>query len=359
MKGLSVTNEECCKANVDQMLQRSQTKAISPLITLGLLTEHCETGQTIFTDQEIMLCYHRAVNQMQERLGYNLHIGGRYEDAYSSRLSKYGVLASLSGRRYKLQEAYADSAEALRAWIPERISHHVVERLGLIPLLGDIEFRMKLASDMAEYASAISRQIDMNPTNFEIVSFAVIKVHLEKFACKIYRDTRTSAHDSGVDLSTNFGVVYQIKKLKVYNKTQADSIYAELKMNFDNERITDGNVIIIIDDISKEIKNYLIDMNVQSISKPDVLKLATQFEDMEDRAKVLRIVLRSSTGNTQVPPASSGVSEGRRRERQGPVLALVPADASNAHPRHRVRRAQDPLHSRRRPGGPARERPPA
>lgn len=93
-----------------------------------------------------------------------------------------------------------------------------------------------------------------------------------------------------MDLSTNFGVVYQIKKLKVYNQTTADNIYAELKLNFDSERLSDGNVILVIDDISKEIKNYLINMKIQSISKSDILKLASQFEDLEDREKVLRII---------------------------------------------------------------------
>ena len=42
--------------------------------------------------------------------------------------------------------------------------------------------------------------------------------------------------------------------------------------------------------LSKEVKNYLVDMKVQSISKNDLLKLLEQFEDMEDREKVLRIV---------------------------------------------------------------------
>ena len=63
-----------------------------------------------------------------------------------------------------------------------------------------------------------------------------------------------------------------------------------LKMNFDSQRLSDGKVILIIDDISREVKQYLIDMKVQSISKHDVLKLADQFDDMEDREKVLRIV---------------------------------------------------------------------
>lgn len=49
-------------------------------------------------------------------------------------------------------------------------------------------------------------------------------------------------------------------------------------------------MILVIDDISKEVKKYLIDMKVQSISKGDLLKLAGQFEDIEDREKVLRIV---------------------------------------------------------------------
>ena len=40
--------------------------------------------------------------------------------------------------------------------------------------------------------------------------------------------------------------------------------------------------------MSKEIKNYLINMKVQSISKNDILKLAEQFDEPEDREKVLK-----------------------------------------------------------------------
>ena len=61
-------------------------------------------------------------------------------------------------------------------------------------------------------------------------------------------------------------------------------------MNFDNERLQDGNVILVIDDISKAVKQYLINMKVQSISKDDLLKMASNFDDPEDRQKVLRIV---------------------------------------------------------------------
>jgi Na+/phosphate symporter len=47
---------------------------------------------------------------------------------------------------------------------------------------------------------------------------------------------------------------------------------------------------MLIDDISKEIKQYLINMQVQSLSKDEVLRLAANFDETEDRQKVLRIV---------------------------------------------------------------------
>jgi hypothetical protein len=175
-------------------------------------------------------------------------------------------------------------------WIPSRIKSHIEERLGVVPMLGDAVIRMDYAKDRNRFLELIHQQIGKTPANFEIFSFAVIKVHLEKFACKIYRDTRTAAHDKGVDLSTNFGVVYQVKKMRIETELEAERIYAELKLNFDNERLQDGNVILVIDDISKEVKKYLIHMKVQSISKEDLLKMAANFDDPEDRQKVLRIV---------------------------------------------------------------------
>jgi hypothetical protein len=93
-----------------------------------------------------------------------------------------------------------------------------------------------------------------------------------------------------VDLSTNFGVVYQVKKLQVRSSAEADRIVSELKSNFDQERLEHGNVIVIIDDISKDVRQYLVDMKVQSISKRDLLKMAENFEEPEDRQKVLRVV---------------------------------------------------------------------
>ena len=81
-----------------------------------------------------------------------------------------------------------------------------------------------------------------------------------------------------------------MKKLRIQTESEADRLYAELKLDFDNERLQDGNVILVIDDIAKDVKKYLIDMKVQSISTSDLLQMAASFEGPEDRQKVLRIV---------------------------------------------------------------------
>ncbi len=283
-------NEDFCRSEIERMLKNSQTKVLMPVITLGLLTVFRETGQRAFSDHEISVAYGHAVRTLKQFLGHDVHIGAKYYDSYGLRMSRYKVLESVGHLKYELLPPYTTFAATLCDWIPLRIKLHIEDRLGAIPLLGDPAMRIAYTEDQVRFLDLIRQQIDKNGTNFEIFGFAVIKVHLEKFACKIYRDTRTAAHDKGVDLSTNFGVVYQVKKLQIHTESDADKLYAELKMNFDNERLQDGNVILVIDDISKAVKKYLIDMKVQSISKDDLLKMATNFEEPEDRQKVLRIV---------------------------------------------------------------------
>jgi len=272
------------------MLKNSQTKVIMPVIALGLLRSHMATGKRFFSDAEIRANYQSSVKYLTKFLGHDVHIGAKYEDAYGMRMSRYHVLKTVEHLKYELLPPYTQCARMLTEWIPTRIKHHIDERLGIVPLLHAAAARVSLAQDEKKFLDLVQEQIDKTPANFEIFSFAVLKVHLEKFACKIYRDTRTSAHDKGVDLSTNFGVVYQIKRLRIQTESEADRVYAELKLNFDSERLQDGNVILVIDDISKEVKKYLIDMKVQCISKEDVLKLAANFDELEDRQKILRVV---------------------------------------------------------------------
>lgn len=63
----------------------------------------------------------------------------------------------------------------------------------------------------------------------------------------------------------------------------------ELQTNFSEDRIKDGNVVLIIDDISKDVKSFLVNMKIQSLSKVDILRLASLLE-VEERLKVLRVV---------------------------------------------------------------------
>jgi hypothetical protein len=286
----SAEDVDFCKTEIERMLKNSQTKVIMPVIALGLIRSYSESGEKVFSDSEIRKAYQASVQYLKRFLGHDVHIGAKYEDAYGMRMSRYRVLKPIGHLQYELLSPYKECAPQLIVWIPIRVRRHIDDRLGIVPLLGAPETRIAYAENKKKFLNLVSKQIDKTPANFEIFSFAIIKVHLEKFACKIYRDTRTAAHDKGVDLSTNFGVVYQIKKLRLYTRSEANRIYAELKANFDSERLQDGNVILVIDDVSKGVKKYLIDMRIQCISKEDVARLAENFDDSEDRQKVLRIV---------------------------------------------------------------------
>jgi hypothetical protein len=279
-----------CKAEIDRMLKNSQTKVIAPVITYALLAEFSTSGKLCYTDKEIEGIYGSAVGALKTFLGHDVHIGAKYYDAYGSRMSRYKVLQPKGHLVYQLLAPYTDCAGLLVEWIPQRIKDHIDARLGVVPKLGDSATRLAIAEDESQFLELLRLQITKTPANFEIFSFAVLKVHLEKFACKIYRDTRTSAHDRGTDLSTNFGVVYQVKKLRVATEADANRLYSELRLNFDSERLQDGNVILVIDEISREVKKYLVDMKVQSISKNDVLALAKNLGEVEARQKVLRTV---------------------------------------------------------------------
>jgi hypothetical protein len=285
-----VTSLADCQREILVMLKRSKTKVIAPTLTLGLLQAHQATGKVLFSERDTQAVYMNAVRHLKAFMGHSLHIGAKWEDAYSRRtLPKYQVLKPLD-EGSKLLSPFTQFSRELIPWIEESIRGYVASRLGEIPKLEDKKFRAQLAANRETFVRLLEKNIELNPANFEFICFAVLRVHLEKFACKIYRDSRAAAHDKGVDISTNFGVVYQIKKLSVVNQKMCDAIVTELQANFDRQRLEDGNEILVIDDIHQEFKEFLINMKIQSISKADLMKLARQFDDEEDREKVLRIV---------------------------------------------------------------------
>jgi len=153
-----------CVDNIEKMLARSQTKIIFPLITLGLITQYLQTNQVEFTDSQVRSSYERCIKWMKEYLGHDLHIGGKYYDAYPSRnLPKYGVLIVKGNGFYELQQSYIQHANELSEWIPSRVQGYITTKLGLIPSLGNYITRAQLAQDNTAFISLIRKHIDGSP----------------------------------------------------------------------------------------------------------------------------------------------------------------------------------------------------
>ena len=69
-----------------------------------------------------------------------------------------------------------------------------------------------------------------------------------------------------------------------------NAIFETGVVQFDGEPLFPKIYLHTADPRSKEIKKYLINMKVQSITKEDVMHLAGGFNEEEERQKVLRIV---------------------------------------------------------------------
>ena len=95
------------------MLKNSQTKVIVPIVTLGLLDEHCATGRTVFSDAQIRTSYASAVTRIKSAVGHDVHFGAKYYDAYGSRMSRYHVLEPVGHLKYRLLPPYTTHAKSL------------------------------------------------------------------------------------------------------------------------------------------------------------------------------------------------------------------------------------------------------
>ena len=226
-----------------------------------------------------------------------MHLGAWFDNSYISRddrgVGKHGILKSIGGKRYALSGLYRDHASELAIWIPARIKSFLDSKLGLVARLSKPEERLRLAEQRDSFLTFLQQGIAAQDggVSFEVVTFAILKVYVEQFACRIYRDTVTFTHEGGTDISTDFGAVYQIKKLKITRRHEVDKLYAEVRTNFDADRIQDGRVVLIIDDISPECKSYLLKKNsLKYFQRADLLEIASMIKDSEDRQKVLRII---------------------------------------------------------------------
>jgi len=280
------------QASVDGMISKTKTKLIAPILTVGILRRYVLNGIVEFSEQEMRQAYEAEVcATVREVLGHNLHVGGKYEDAYCSRtLPKYGIVVPIAIRRYQAASEVVEHAASVVAYIRGRIPEFVARKLGGITQIQSVADRAALASEPANFISLLDQDMQRSPSHFEIISFAVLRVHLEKFACKIYRSSRTSAHDSGVDIATDYGTVYQIKKMRLNTQEDVEEVYSELLTNFDQGRLQDRKVVLIIDDLSSNCRQFLMNMRVQPLVRKDILTLAGLLSEEEDRQKVLRLV---------------------------------------------------------------------
>ena len=125
---------------IDLMLERSKTKVIFPIITFGLLLEYKKVKKQIFTDLEIKYLYENSVKYFIEFLGHDLHIGGKYYDAYPVRnLPKYGVLNVIGQKKYQLTEKFQKNYNELIKYIPNKIKEYIILKLGEIPSFANPE----------------------------------------------------------------------------------------------------------------------------------------------------------------------------------------------------------------------------
>lgn len=119
-----------------------------PALALGVLRQHLATQKKVFSDAEIRSAYESAVRSLKTHLGHDVHIGAKYEDAYGMRMSRYGFLKSVGHLKYQLAQGFAEHADAISFWIPDRIKQHIEARLGIIPALVDSKVRLKIAEDI-------------------------------------------------------------------------------------------------------------------------------------------------------------------------------------------------------------------
>ena len=82
----------------------------------------------------------------------------------------------------------------------------------------------------------------------------------------------------------------KLRKVQLSNIKSGEEVSSKITLNFDKERMNGGKVILIINDISKDVKYFLINMKVQSKSKSEIISICNQFVDVEDRMKVVRII---------------------------------------------------------------------
>jgi len=280
---------------INKILKSSKTKLINPIAFLASISLLIK-GKKEFTRRELEEEYKNSVKEVKEYTKLDLNIGGKFHpNTYPDRIaSKYEALIILSENRLKLPEFVTEQSKEKIQSIKQILLDKILDiqklKVGNLQLINEDSKRIKIAKEKDKFLNFLINELKSSANSFEITCFAILKVFLEKFACKLYRNSKTNARDSGVDISTDFGVAYQVKKFKLKEEKEVNKVLKEIKTNFDKDRIQDGKLVLVIEDIDTNFKHLILGKNIKMFKLSEIIKLAEQIEETEDRMKVLRVI---------------------------------------------------------------------
>lgn len=305
------------KAEIEGTISHSTTKLILPLLILFYL-EYVEKRRNPEVDNAVVKeGYEKTVcDVVKNHLHHNFNIGGTFNDTYISRLSsRHHFLKQISQKRFAVQNGYFANAKELATFTKWKIKEHLDSKLGNLITLSELleakyskeksmEKQRKLLDEALHDTSSrrfrefLETGFDKSSDGlltmsygFEICMFSILKVFLAKFGCRLYRDSKTYAADKGGDISTNFGVVYQIKNYCLTNEEKFTDLVDELFLNFSDGRIQQGNVFLIIKDATNGFVDQLKKQSINCITKKSVTDLLDKLS-YEEKQEVLCSVVR-------------------------------------------------------------------
>jgi hypothetical protein len=305
------------KAEIDRIISRSTTKLILPLLMLFYL-EYVERNKNPIVENDLVKegYYNTICNFIRNYLHHNFNIGGEFNDTYISRLSsRHRFLRQISQRKFAVQDDYFSNAKELIIYMQKKIEEHLNAKLANIVILKKLmekngssheglkkqeKYLLDIISEnnSRRFREFLETGFDRKAESFlamsygfEICMFSILKIFLLKFGCRLYRDTRTYAVDKGGDISTNFGVVYQIKNYSLTSEEKFTELLNELFLNFSDGRIQQGNVFLIVKDASDGVVAQLKKQSINCITKKGVIDLLDKLNS-EEKREVLTSIIR-------------------------------------------------------------------
>ena len=280
---------------INNIIKSSKTKLINPIAFLASVNFLLK-GKKIFTRKELDEEYKKAVKEVKEFTKSDLNVGGRFHsNTYPDRMARnYNALILLSENKLQLPKFIikqdTEKIKIIKQILLDKILDTQKIKIGNLQSIDRDFKRIKIAKKKDKFINFLTNELKCSANSFEITCFAILKVFLEKFACKLYRNSRTNARNSGIDISTDFGVAYQVKKFKIKEEKEINKILKEIQTNFDKDRIQDGKLVLVLEDIDANFKHLVLGKNIKMFKMSEIIKIANQIDEVEDRMKTLRVI---------------------------------------------------------------------